>query len=111
MKVGIAINPDTHLRRLLPYTKLVDKILVMTVHPGFQQQQFIPEALKKVKWLRKKHRNLDIGVDGGVSIKNAKKCAKAGASSITSGSYIFRKGKANKKQVQERITALKKEIQ
>lgn len=111
MKVGIAINPDTHLRRLMPYTKKIDKILVMTVHPGFQQQQFIPEALKKVKWLRKNNKNLDIGVDGGINVRNAKICAKAGATSITSGSYIFSKGKANKKQIKERIQALKKEIE
>lgn len=110
-KVGIAINPDTHLRRLWPYYKLIDKVLVMTVHPGFQQQQFMPEALRKVKEIRKKNPKLDISVDGGINIRNAKQCAKAGATSINSGSYIFKKGKANKKEVKERIALLKKEVQ
>ena len=70
MKVGIALNPITSLKRITPYLTKINTVLVMTVHPGFSGQQFQRSALKKIPLLRK--RKVKVGVDGGVSPETAK---------------------------------------
>ena len=49
MKVGLSICPETEAEALKPYLKEVDMILVMSVHPGFGGQKFIPESLEKIR--------------------------------------------------------------
>jgi ribulose-phosphate 3-epimerase len=48
-KLGISISPDTDLKKLQPYLKYADMILVMSVHPGFGGQSFMPEALERIR--------------------------------------------------------------
>ena len=76
MKVGLSICPETpaeDVRSLLPE---VDMLLVMSVHPGFGGQKFIPESLDKIRKIRKmaeeQKLNVDIQVDGGIYLSNVK---------------------------------------
>ena len=46
---GIAVNPETPLKRIIRYIEKLDYLLIMTVHPGFYGQKFIPEVLKKIE--------------------------------------------------------------
>jgi ribulose-phosphate 3-epimerase len=73
-KVGIAINPDTEVNKIVPYIDLVDLVLIMGVHPGYSGQKFIPETAHKVDELipYKEDFNFKIEVDGGVNLTNAK---------------------------------------
>ncbi len=48
VRPAIAINPLTPLKRITPLIKLVDWILVMTVHPGFGGQKFMGEVIPKI---------------------------------------------------------------
>ena len=52
-KVGIALNPETPIAKIMPYVGLVDEVLFMTVHPGQQGAAFVPEVLEKIKGVRK----------------------------------------------------------
>ena len=90
LKAAIVVNPETPVTALEPYLGDVDEILVMTVHPGYGGQKFMPECLEKVKWLRQRLPDLDIMVDGGVTGDTARLAVAAGANQLVSGSYLFK---------------------
>lgn len=87
-KAGIAINPRTSINKVKPYLKNISMVLIMMVTPGKYGSRFLPNNLKKIKQLRKLKSNLNIEVDGGISLKTIKTVNKAGANSFVSGSYI-----------------------
>jgi ribulose-phosphate 3-epimerase len=71
----------------------VDMVLLMSVNPGFGGQSFIPSALDKLREARAliDDSGLDIRleIDGGVSAKNIREIAEAGADTFVAGSAIF----------------------
>ena len=86
--VGVAIDPETPLRKISPYAQWLDRVLIMTVHPGKQGQKFDKKALAKVRLLRKRFPHLSIGVDGGIHHGTVRMAAKAGADALVVGSAI-----------------------
>ena len=66
-KVSLASNPGTPLEETLPHLDLLDGVLVLTVNPGKHGAEFKPEALEKIKRLRRLGVTLPIEVDGGVN--------------------------------------------
>ncbi len=94
LKVGVALNPTTPILMIHDLLDSVDMVLIMTVNPGFGGQEMIPYTLNKVRALRKLCRNrgveLDIQIDGGVTLENVPQCLAAGANVIVAGSAIYR---------------------
>ena len=88
-KVGISLKPETNVKSLEPYLKLVDLILVMTVEPGFGGQNFMPDMLKKVEFLRSRFSGL-ISVDGGINLETGRLASQSGADIFVAGSAIFK---------------------
>ncbi len=88
-ELGLALNPDTPLDRVLPYVGMVKEILVMTVHPGFSGQKYIPEMEGKMKELRSLYPELDIEVDGGINRETIRRAYAAGANLLAAASAIF----------------------
>ncbi|MDD3972451.1 MAG: ribulose-phosphate 3-epimerase, partial [Clostridia bacterium] len=72
----------------------LDMVLIMSVNPGFGGQSYIPYSTQKIKELRKMADsmglNLDIQVDGGVTLDNCQEIKKAGANVLVAGSAIFK---------------------
>ncbi|KAI9146485.1 Ribulose-phosphate 3-epimerase-like protein [Paraphysoderma sedebokerense] len=89
MRVGIALKPGTPVESVFPYVPHVDMILVMTVEPGFGGQKFMDSCVEKVAKLRAKFPDVDIQVDGGLSLETIDRAAQAGANVIVAGSSIF----------------------
>ncbi len=93
VKAAIALNPATSLSTIEYMLEEVDMILLMSVNPGFGGQNFIASTLKKIRELRNQiqSRNLDIEiqVDGGIKLDNAREIVDAGASVLVAGSAIF----------------------
>jgi len=93
VKAGVSLNPETPETRLTEILPEADVILVMSVHPGFGAQSFIPETFEKIRALNRiRHaRNLDflIEVDGGVNLQNARALVDAGADILVAGNTIF----------------------
>jgi len=93
---GLALNPETPVERVVDFLPYFDLILVMTVHPGFGGQAFLPETLEKVRRARQAASNpgrsqaLDIEVDGGIDPGTAVLAKQAGANVFVAGSSIFR---------------------
>ena len=93
IKVGITLKPKTPLESLLPYLKLVDLVLVMSVEPGFGGQSFIEKSLDRIAELSE-IRNLNdyeylISVDGGINQETGAQCKNVGADVLVAGSYVF----------------------
>ncbi|XP_065206288.1 ribulose-phosphate 3-epimerase [Planococcus citri] len=88
MMVGLAIKPNTKVEAVAEYIDVADMVLIMTVEPGFGGQKFMPDMMKKVKWLRSNYPLLDIEVDGGVGLESIDACAEAGANMIVSGTAV-----------------------
>lgn len=98
VKCGISIKPNTPVSVLEEYIPMVDMVLIMSVEPGFGGQKFIPEALDKISETRaladKLSCNIDIEVDGGITLDNVKSVIDAGANVIVAGSAVFKGDKA-----------------
>lgn len=88
-RLGLAINPETPLEKLLPFASKAQRILVMTVHPGFSGQVYIAEMEKKIRTLRRQFPLLDIEVDGGVNAETVRGAYTAGANVLAAASAIF----------------------
>ena len=101
-KVGISLNPETPVDKILSVLELIDLALIMSVNPGFGGQKFMPEVLNKIKVLKKikdeKNLNFDIEIDGGINFDNNKLAIAAGANILVSGTTIFKNNDGNIKK-------------
>ncbi|HEX9376506.1 MAG TPA: ribulose-phosphate 3-epimerase [Actinomycetota bacterium] len=93
LQPALTMNPPTPFAAVEPYLELVDLLLVMSVHPGFGGQAFIPEVLPKVQAAQaaadRNGLRLDIQIDGGINPETAVLAARAGANVLVAGSAIF----------------------
>ncbi len=93
VRPGISINPDTEVKVLDKYLDEADLVLIMTVHPGFGGQKFIPSGIDKIRyvkeWADEHNPKLEISVDGGINRETGFKCVKAGATVLAAGSALF----------------------
>lgn len=112
VKAGLAFCPETSESLIPKYLDKCDKILLMTVHPGFGGQSFISDVLDKIRFTRDICNRLDIRqggkvpkdehapenalppfdiqVDGGIDDKTAPLCIEAGANHLVAGTYLFK---------------------
>lgn len=90
VRPALVVNPETPVESLLPYLGETDEFLVMTVHPGYGGQKFIPECLPKIEWLRRRAPGADIMIDGGVNDDTAELAARAGANMFVAGSHLYK---------------------
>ena len=107
-KVGISLNPNSEIDLIKDTLKDIDLVLIMSVHPGFGGQKFIPDVIEKIEKLKliknEKNLNFDIEVDGGINFENSKSVIEAGANILVSGTTIF---KSNNGDIKKNIDILK----
>jgi ribulose-phosphate 3-epimerase len=91
VRAGVALNPATPPDVLAYVLDDLDLVLVMSVNPGFGGQKFIPSAYAKIRQVRAMlgDRAVDVSVDGGVKLEQARPLAEQGASVLVAGSAIF----------------------
>jgi ribulose-phosphate 3-epimerase len=93
LKAGVALNPSTPLEDIKLVLEQADLVLIMSVNPGFGGQEFIPFSISKISQTRKMAkelgRNIEIEVDGGITMENLQDVVKAGASILVMGTTVF----------------------
>jgi ribulose-phosphate 3-epimerase len=91
--VGVTVNPETPVERIFPILDQVDDVMIMSVHPGWAGQAFIPESLPKLLAVRteleRRGLRADVEIDGGVKPENARRALEAGATVLVAASAIF----------------------
>jgi ribulose-phosphate 3-epimerase len=109
-EAGLAFNPDIsidHLEEILPK---IDRVLLMSVYPGFGGQKFIDSVLIKAKKVRKMiddlGKEIRLEIDGGVNVENISNIAASGVDTFVAGSAIF-KQKNYKKIIDEMKSRIK----
>jgi len=99
-KSAVAINPATPIEMVFPVLSEIDRILIMSVNPGFGGQKFIPACLEKISKMRRKIDSTcpgkELEVDGGINPETATIVVKAGATHIVAGNYVFKSGNVEK---------------
>ena len=90
---GISLRPDTLIETVFPYLPEIDMLLIMSVHPGFGGQDFLPESIDRIRAARKEASKLkiplDIEVDGGINLETAPLVIEAGANVLVAGTSIY----------------------
>lgn len=92
---GITVNPETEVEAVFPVLDKVDEVLVMSVHPGYGGQKFIPEVLPKLAALRREQakigkQELVVSIDGGVGRENIEQCAENGCNAFVAGTSLYK---------------------
>jgi len=89
---GICLNPETPVEEIKTVAPLCEMVLVMTVHPGFGGQAFMPDAAKKIARVRELvGPDIRIEVDGGIDPETAPTVISYGADTLVAGNAIFAK--------------------
>jgi ribulose-phosphate 3-epimerase len=92
-RAGVVLNPATSEEAIRYVLDSVDLILVMSVNPGFGGQSFIPEVLPKVRAIRtmidRAGRNIDLEIDGGITLDTAALATAEGARVLVAGTAVF----------------------
>jgi ribulose-phosphate 3-epimerase len=90
LEVGVAFNPDTSVEEAVGASLGADLVLCMSIHPGYSGQEFMPDALDRLRELRAQlHERVVVQVDGGITQDNVRAAHEAGADAIVAGSAIF----------------------
>ena len=93
-KVGLAIKPNTKIDDIIEFLPKINLLLIMSVEPGEGGQEFIKDVLEKIKYAKEKidelSLDIEIEVDGGINIENAKDVKEAGATIAVSGTAIIK---------------------
>lgn len=107
---GVALNPSTPVFLLQDVLSLLDLVLIMTVNPGFGGQEFIPETLPKISYLRQlltqRGLHCDIEVDGGIHEATVPQVVQAGANLLVAGSAVYN----DKESVQDAMNRLRRAV-
>lgn len=87
-QVGIAINPETPIKKIMPYLEKINEVLFLTVNPGKQGSPFLPEVGEKIKEFAKLNPRPLIAVDGGINAGNIAEVKSWGVEIFCVGSYL-----------------------
>ncbi|ASG67624.1 ribulose-phosphate 3-epimerase [Francisella halioticida] len=93
IQAGLSLNPATNIDCLKYVESHIDRVLIMSVNPGFGGQKFIPAMLDKARevslWIKSTGRDILLEIDGGVNPSNIAEIASCGVNAFVAGSAIF----------------------
>lgn len=88
IEVFLVLNPGTDIEEATPYIDEIEGVMLMSVWPGMEGQNFISNTYTKIKKLKESFPNLTVQIDGGIKTDNAREILKSGADILSVGSFI-----------------------
>ncbi|MBI2582695.1 hypothetical protein HYV98_00330 [Candidatus Azambacteria bacterium] len=101
IEVGISIAPDTPISVLEPFIPQLDAVMIRTAVPGAPGRPFEPRTLEKIRQFHAAHPGVPIAVDGGVNAQTVGEIAKAGATLVGAGTFIFEHSEGVMRAIEE----------
>ncbi len=90
LEVGLAFKPETSPEQAAAVADGFDIVLCMSIEPGYSGQEFVPEALDRIRKLRALlPEEMPIQVDGGIGLENIGNVHESGATLFVAGTSIF----------------------
>ena len=93
MGVGLTINLETPVSDLSSHLDSVDDLMLMSIRPGWSGQQLNPDVYPRLQAVRReidrRGLSIDLEIDGGVKIENARRAVDAGATVLIAASGVF----------------------
>ena len=94
MRTGVTLNLETPVEASFPYLEAIDDLMLMSIRPGWSGQPLNPEVYPRIEAARaevdRRGLDVDIEIDGGVTVENARRAIDAGATVLVSASGIYR---------------------
>jgi len=101
LAVGVAFNPETSVQDALAASLGADLVLCMSIRPGYSGQEFMLDALPRIRELRAQlHERVVVQVDGGITQENIRMAYEAGAEALVAGTSIFGREDLNRAYLQ-----------
>jgi ribulose-phosphate 3-epimerase len=92
LQIGLAFKPETRpaAAATAALAAGVDMVLCMSINPGYSGQEFMPDALDRIRELRTLlPATMPVQVDGGVGPENIGEIRAAGATLFVAGASVF----------------------
>ena len=90
LEVGLAFKPGTSPEQAAAAANGFDIVLCMSIEPGYSGQEFMPDAIDRIRRLRALlPEGRPIQVDGGIAAENVREVREAGATLFVAGTSIF----------------------
>lgn len=93
VKSGLAVSPRLSLDLVDRYLSLVDRLLIMTVPPGFGGQRLCENTLPVIAEAKLRINKLGLQVtvaaDGGINLDNVLRVIESGADTLVMGTALF----------------------
>ncbi|HEX6401274.1 MAG TPA: ribulose-phosphate 3-epimerase [Actinomycetota bacterium] len=94
MRTGITLNLETPVEVAFPILDLIDDVMLMSIRPGWSGQVLNPEVYPRIEAVRgevdRRGLAVDVEIDGGVKVDNARRAIDAGATVLVAASGIYR---------------------
>jgi ribulose-phosphate 3-epimerase len=93
MRTGITVNLETPVEAVFPVLDQLDDVMLMSIRPGWSGQTLNPDVYPRIEAVRRevdrRDLRIDVEIDGGVKVDNARRAIDAGASVLVAASGIY----------------------
>ena len=91
--VGLTLTMESPVEASFPYLDQVDDLMLMSIRPGWSFQTLNPDVYPRLEAARaeidRTGARVDLEIDGGVKVENARRALEAGATVLIAASGLF----------------------
>jgi ribulose-phosphate 3-epimerase len=91
--VGLTINLETPVAAAAPHLEEIDDLMLMSIRPGWSFQTLNPDVFPRLEEARaeieRRNPSVELEIDGGIKVENARRAVEAGATVLIAASGVF----------------------